>query len=48
MSFSEAVPYDVTRLYLEGFPCFKQDRVHVVSLKPNVTILQNPLSLKIM
>ena len=46
MSFSEAVPYDVTRWYCECFPCFNQYRVHVVRLKPRGTILQHPLSLQ--
>ena len=46
MGFSEAVNNDVTRCYLEGIPCFNQDRVHVVRLEPRVTILQHPLSLR--
>ena len=46
MSFSEDVNNDVAILYLEGFPCFNQDRVHVVRLKPRGTIIQHLLSLR--
>ena len=41
MSFSKAVPDDVTIWYREGTPCFNQDRVHVVRLKLRGTILQH-------
>ena len=46
MSFSEAVPDDVIILCRESFPCFNQDRVHLVMLKPCGIILRHPLSLQ--
>ena len=45
MSFSDAVSYYVAILYREVFPCFNCNRVHVMSLKPRITILQHPLSI---
>ena len=46
MSFSQAVSDYVSSWYREFFPCFNQDRFHVVSLKPLGNILHNPLRLR--
>ena len=46
MGFREAFPDDFSISYPEGFPCFNQDRFHVVRFKPRGTILQHPLSLQ--